>query len=103
MRMMAGWRSPQEEEALFYNGYGDVPVDQRALAYYRYERIVEDIAVYCQQLLLSTEGGDDRQQSLRYLASNFLPGGVIAIARAQDWALKWGPASQEWRAAQRVG
>ncbi len=80
---MAGWRSPQDEEALFYGGYGGVPVDQAALAYYRYERIVEDIAVYCQQLLLSTEGGDEREQSLRYLASNFLPGGVLAIARAQ--------------------
>lgn len=73
-------RAPNEEEALFYRGYGRTEVNPVALAYYRYERIVQDIAAYCEQLLLSEEGGDDRGQSFRYLASNFLPGGTIEIA-----------------------
>ncbi len=77
-------RSPQEEERLFYLGYGPTAVEQRALAYYRYERIIEDIAAFCQQLLLSDAGGEDREQSLRYLASNFLPNGTIAIAYRGD-------------------
>jgi spectinomycin phosphotransferase len=51
-----------------------------ALAYYRYERIVQDIAVYCEQLFLSDEGGEDREQSWQYLRSNFLPQGTIEIA-----------------------
>lgn len=79
-----GRRSPGEEERLFYRGYGAAEVDRRGLAYYRYERIIEDIAAFCEQLLLSTGGGDDRQQSLQYLAANFLPGGTIAIARTGD-------------------
>ena len=54
------------------------------MAYYRYERIVEDIAVYCEQLFLSDEGGEDREQSLRYLASNFLPNNTIEIAYNSD-------------------
>jgi hypothetical protein len=28
-----------------------------ALAYYRYERIVQDVAIYCEQLFLTNEGG----------------------------------------------
>jgi spectinomycin phosphotransferase len=77
-------RTPQEEETLFYRGYGPTEIDPIALAYYRYERIVEDIAIYCEQLFLSNEGGEDREQSLRYLASNFLPGGTIEIAYKSD-------------------
>ena len=74
----------QEEEALFYRGYGAAAINLRALTYYRYERIIEDIAVYCEQLLLSNEGGQDRPQSLRYLVSNFLPDGTIEAAYRVD-------------------
>lgn len=84
--LMAGWRSPEEEEAHFYRGYGRTDVDRQALAYYRYERIIADIAVYCDELLGTTEGGEDRGQSLHYLCSNFLPGGAIEIASAADQA-----------------
>jgi spectinomycin phosphotransferase len=78
----------QEEETLFYQGYGQTQIDPIALAYYRYERIVEDIAVYCEQLLLTDEGGEDREQSFRYLASNFLPGNTIEIAYRSDKTLR---------------
>ena len=77
-------RSPGEEEILFYQGYGETQIDTNALAYYRYERIVQDIAAFCEQLLLTDEGGQDREQSLRYLVSNFLPNGTIEIARQSD-------------------
>ena len=77
-------RTPQEEETLFYQGYGDTQVDPIALAYYRYERIVQDIAAFCEQLLSTNEGGDDREQALRYLMSNFRPGNVLEIAYMSD-------------------
>jgi spectinomycin phosphotransferase len=83
-------RTPQQEEALFYQGYGPITIDPNALAYYRYERIVEDIAVYCEQLLLSNDGGVDREQALRYLMSNFLPNGTIEIAYRADTTLSEG-------------
>jgi spectinomycin phosphotransferase len=77
-------RSAQEQVDLFYQGYGSVQIDPVALAYYRYERIVQDIAAYCEQLFLTAEGGADREQSLRYVMSNFLPTGTIAVAYASD-------------------
>jgi spectinomycin phosphotransferase len=77
-------RTPQQEEALFYQGYGQAQIDPAALAYYRYERIVQDIAAYCDQLLITNEGGEDREQSLRYLKSNFLPNNTIEIAYLSD-------------------
>ena len=77
-------RGAQEEEALFFQGYGQTEIDPLALPYYRYERIIEDIAIYCEQLLLTTQGGEDREQSLHYLMSNFLPGGTIEMARRSD-------------------
>jgi len=77
-------RGVEEEERLFYRGYGQTEIDPVALAYYRYARIVEDLAIYCEELLLTTEGGEDRAQSLHYVKSNFLPGGTIDMARRSD-------------------
>lgn len=73
-----------QEEALFYEGYGPTRIDPIAIAYYRYERIIEDIAAYCAQIFLSDEGGQDREQAIVYLQSNFLPNGTIAMAYQAD-------------------
>jgi len=80
----------QEEETLFYRGYGQTPIDPIALAYYRYERIIQDIAVYCEQIFLTNEGGEDREQSLRYLTSDFMPNRTIEIAYKSDNTLRDG-------------
>lgn len=73
-------RTPEEEERLFYQGYGQTQANPIALAYYRYERIVQDIAAYCEQLLLSDEGGEDRENGLQQLVSQFELGNVVEIA-----------------------
>jgi spectinomycin phosphotransferase len=80
--------APHEEEELFYQGYGQTDIDQITIAYYRYERIVEDVAVYCEQIFLSNEGGGDRKQALENLKSNFLANGTIARAYQSDKTLK---------------
>jgi spectinomycin phosphotransferase len=43
------WNNPHEEEC-FYKGYGKTGINRTALAYYRHERIVEDIADTLQQI-----------------------------------------------------
>jgi len=80
------WNSVQEE-AWFYRGYGRTAIDTVALAYYRYERIVEDIAAYCEQLLLTDDGGADRVPALRYFLDQFEPNNVVAIAYRTDQLL----------------
>jgi len=82
-----GGHTAREEETLFYGGYGQTQIDPIALAYYRYERIIQDIAVECKQIFLTTDGGEDRERSLRYLTSNFLPNNTIEIAYKSDKTL----------------
>lgn len=81
---MSYWRLPLEEETLFYQGYGATELDAVALSYYRFERIVQDIAAYCEQLFLSGEGGEDRELAYQYLTSNFLLGGVLETTKRAD-------------------
>ena len=67
-------------KSLFYRGYGEVQVDGMAIAYYRCERILQDIAEFCEQLLSSRAGGKDREQSLAYFIGQFEPGHEVEIA-----------------------
>lgn len=69
-----------EEIDYFYQGYGKVEINQAILAYYRHERIVEDIAIYGQQLLLTPSGGQNREIMLSHFMDMFEPNGVIEIA-----------------------
>ncbi len=73
------WKS-EREEAVFYEGYGKTEINLFALTYYRYERVIEDLAMICEQLLLTDEGGANRERFYEYFASNFLPGQRIEIA-----------------------
>jgi spectinomycin phosphotransferase len=73
------WKS-ERETARFYKGYGKTEIDLAALAYYRYERVIEDLVVICEQVLLTDEGGADRERSLGWFTSNFEPGQTIQIA-----------------------
>lgn len=75
-----GGHTPEQEEKLFYEGYGQIEINPVVLAYYRYERVVQDIAAYSEQLLLTDEGGEDRAEGLRQISSQFLPGAVIDMA-----------------------
>ena len=77
------WKS-EREEAIFYDGYGKTQINLSALAYYRYERVIQDLAVIGEQVLLSNEGGADREQSYQWFISNFLPGETIEIAQKTD-------------------
>lgn len=85
--LMGEGRTPEEEERLFYETYGQTQVDPVALAYYRYERIVQDIAEFCKEIWLNSGSGEDRAQSLRYLKGIFGANGVLEIAYQSDTAL----------------
>lgn len=77
------WNKPHEK-IFFYKGYGTTEVNSTILAYYRHERIVEDIAEYGHALLLTTAGGEDRQEMYRHFIAMFEPNGVVDIAFKTD-------------------
>ncbi|MBS0606353.1 MAG: aminoglycoside phosphotransferase family protein [Verrucomicrobia bacterium] len=74
----------REEEIFFYQGYGKTEVDSTILAYYRHGRIVEDIAVYGQELLLTTAGSQNRSEMYKHFIDMFEPRGVVDIAFKTD-------------------
>jgi len=73
------WKS-KHDESIFYEGYGKTQIDFPMMAYYRYERVIEDLAAYGEQLLLTDEGGADREQAYERFTINFQPGQTIEIA-----------------------
>lgn len=79
------WNNPHEEE-FFYKGYGEVEINRLILAYYRHERIVEDIAEYGQALLLTRAGGENRPEMYKQFMDMFKPNGVVDIAFKTDEA-----------------
>ncbi len=74
----------KREETLFYRGYGDAVVDPVVLAYYRYERIVEDFASYVSEIRERRVSDEDALKGVGKLASAFGPNDVIEIARRAD-------------------
>ncbi len=78
-----GWDKQRDVER-FYQGYGPAKVDWAGIAYYRYVRIIEDIVLYCEQILESNPDSPDRAQGLIYVSSNFLPDETIEIAFRDD-------------------
>lgn len=77
------WNHPHEEE-FFYKGYGKTQINKIILAYYRNERIVQDIAEYGQALLLTSNGGEERLEMYQHFIDMFEPNGVVDIAFKTD-------------------
>ena len=80
------WKS-EREEAVFYDGYGKTEINLSALAYYRYERIIQDVADYGEQVLLGGQDMAEREQYYKYFTINFVPGTRLEIARKTDGLL----------------
>lgn len=72
------WNDAQET-AWFYQGYGEAEIDLAALAYYRYERIVVDLAEIAERIFGIQGSVEDRQKGLR-ISEQFQPNNVVDIA-----------------------
>jgi spectinomycin phosphotransferase len=80
------WNDPREAE-WFYRGYGPTAIDPVAIAYYRYERIVADLAAYGQRIFGAEGSMEDREESLRRVINGFQPGNVVEMAHNAHAAL----------------
>ncbi len=75
-----------EEEIFFYRGYGKTEINKMLITYYRCERIVEDIALYGQDLLLTTNSSGDREAMYQHFIAMFEPNGVVDIGMGSNRA-----------------
>jgi spectinomycin phosphotransferase len=74
--------TPREED-LFFEGYGPVEIDPAALAYYRYERIVEDLGEFGKSVFEDPHLGEQARQHEAELGIGFFePGGDLDRAES---------------------
>jgi spectinomycin phosphotransferase len=80
----AGWATPRDT-ALFFEGYGPAAVDPLALAYYRANWAVQDLASFAEQVLITPNVSEaDERDALRLFLSLFEAGSIVATALASD-------------------
>jgi spectinomycin phosphotransferase len=77
------WNKP-DEEALFYQAYGKTAINREMLAYYRHERIVEDIAGFAESIIFTPSSNDSKKENYHHFNAMFAPNGVIDIAFRTD-------------------
>jgi len=75
------WNKLQEVN-YFYEGYGATNIDEIILSYYRHERIVEDIALYGQDLLAHDKKDQSRLELFKHFKAMFDQNGVVDVAFA---------------------
>ncbi|MGB8646534.1 MAG: phosphotransferase [Anaerolineae bacterium] len=71
--------------ACFMQGYGDAPIDPRALTYYRYAWAVQDMAAWGEQVLFMPDLGEaSRRDGVHGFIGQFGPGNIVELALAFD-------------------
>ena len=69
------------EEAWFFEGYGDVPVDSEAIVYYRFERVLEDIGEIAASVFADPTVTEAARASQVAMTERFFdPGGIVETA-----------------------
>ena len=71
-------------ETCFYEGYGEVTIDPIALAYYRYEWVVQEIGDYGERVFLADSGKETKADSVRGFRQLFDPGDMVEVAYQMD-------------------
>lgn len=68
-------------EPLFFSGYGDCDIDWQALAYYRYEWVVQDMGDYAERVFMREGVGEaTKKAAVAGFISFFEPGDVVEAA-----------------------
>ncbi|HUZ18178.1 MAG TPA: aminoglycoside phosphotransferase family protein [Spirochaetia bacterium] len=85
---IAGGVTAQEERE-FFEGYGAVPVNRQALAYYRFERALEELYEGGRSVFLNTDSGPAvREADARFMMGLFEPGSLVESALDADRRLE---------------
>ncbi|MDN3505579.1 MAG: aminoglycoside phosphotransferase family protein [Rhabdochlamydiaceae bacterium] len=73
----------ESQKKLFYQEYGDTEINWPLIAYYRFNRILEDITEYSRELLFKSNGKNRSALYQEFLGA-FLQNGVVDIAFKTD-------------------
>jgi spectinomycin phosphotransferase len=85
LMFVVGGAAETDAEALFFKGYGVAAIDRLALAYYRYEWVVQELGDYGGRVLLTHDGGaETRRHAVRSFRELFQPGDVVEAAYESD-------------------
>jgi spectinomycin phosphotransferase len=72
------------QRAWFFDGYGQATPDPAALAYYRWEWVVQELADYGGRIVDDRLGEATRRHALEEFRRLFAPGDVVEVARRVD-------------------
>lgn len=81
---MGGRPVTTTQQAMFARGYGPVDVNSPALAFYRYQRVVEDIFEFARSVLREEASEESMRDDLSWFRQQFAPGDAADIARSSD-------------------
>ncbi|MBL8155316.1 MAG: phosphotransferase [Anaerolineae bacterium] len=87
MFIVGGYEVGPREENLFFRGYGPAEIDLRALAYYRYEWVIQEMGDNAERVFFRDDLGEqDRQAALDGFRALFNSGDIIDAAFEADQA-----------------
>ena len=84
---VGGFVTEKRAETLFFQGYGETDIDPLTMAYYRYERVMEDLLEFAAEVLLRGSSDETKQDSIKWFVAQFAPGGTLEAAYELDHGL----------------
>jgi spectinomycin phosphotransferase len=78
---VGGFVTEERTETLFLRGYGETALDPLTMAYYQYERTMEDLAEFAAQVFLIDASNETKQDSMQWFMVQFGPGGPVEAAQ----------------------
>jgi spectinomycin phosphotransferase len=85
--LVGGFVTQEHDEQRFLRGYGPVEIDPLVMAYYRYERLMEDLAEFAAQIFLQESNDETKHEALKRFKFQFGPGGQLPSAHQLDHVL----------------
>jgi spectinomycin phosphotransferase len=84
---VGGFATEERTEGLFFEGYGRAEIDPLVMAYYRYERVMEDLAAFAERVFAADASDETKQDSVAWFMAQFAPGDVVEAAQKLDHVL----------------
>lgn len=68
----------RDEAPLFFEGYGEVAINQQVLSYYRSDWVLQELTDYGDRVFFSVDAGEEtRQEAVTAVIEMFKPGNVV--------------------------